>query len=160
MVLNKSTKHPWQKKPIQKPYKSKRGNLKQLLTDDAKTTSNIQELTYDFSCRIIRLFQYLNEDSEYKEYIMSKQVLRSGTSIGANTQEAQNAQSKADFLTKMTIASKESNETVYWLRLLHDNGYLNDAQFNSIFTDATRILNIIVAIVKKTKDNMEKKVKR
>lgn len=92
------------------PYKAKRGNLKPLMSEDQKTTANIQELSYDFACRIIRLFQYLTEDADYKEYILSKQVYRSGTSIGANTREAQHAQSDADFLSKMQIAHKEADE--------------------------------------------------
>ena len=145
---------PWRKNKTsritQHTAQSKcRGTLKPLLSDDAKTTSNIQELTYDFSCRIIRLFQYLNEDSEYKEYIMSKQVFRSGTSIAANTAEAQYAQSKADFLSKLSIAYKEADESDFWINLLHDNGYINDTQFISINSDITRILKILTTIVKK-----------
>lgn len=81
---------------------------------------------------------------------------RSGTSIGANISEAQHAQSKADFLSKMTIASKEANETQYWLRLLHDNGYINDAMFTSINKDMERILYKIIAIVKSTKENLNR----
>ena len=91
-------------------YKSKRGALAPLLTEEQKAAAGIQELSYDFSCRIIRLFQYLTEDSQYKEYTMSKQVYRSGTSIGANVTEAQHAQSDADFLSKMSIAYKEADE--------------------------------------------------
>ena len=87
---------------------------------------------------------------------MSKQVYRSGTSIGANISEAQHAQSKADFLSKMTIASKEANETQYWLRLLHDNGYINHAMFKSINKDMERILYKIIAIVKSTKENLNR----
>lgn len=90
-------------------------------------------------------------------YIISKQVYRSGTSIGANVSEAHNAQSKADFVTKMTIASKEANETTYWLNLLHDNGYLDDRQFSSLNNDTQRILCKLVAIVKTTRQNMEKR---
>lgn len=90
------------------------------------------------------------------EFIMSKQVYRSGTSIGANISEAQHAQSKADFLSKMTIASKEANETQYWLRLLHDNGYMNDAMFTSINKNMERILYKIIAIVKSTKENLNR----
>jgi len=144
----------WTKRQVHEPYKPKRGNLAPLLSEEQKQTANIQALSYDFACRITRLFQYLTEDSEYKEYIISKQIFRSGTSIGANTTEAQNAQSKADFITKMTIASKEANETKYWLNLLHDNGYLNDIQFDSLNKDMLRVLNKIIAIVKSTKDNI------
>ena len=160
MVLNKSTKHPWQKKAIQKPYKSKRGNLKQLLTDDAKSTSNIQDLSYDFACRITRLYQYLTEDSQYKEYIISKQIFRSGTSIGANAREAQHAQSEADFLSKMSISHKECDETCFWLSLLHDNGYLNDNQFASLDHDAQRLMRLLNTIVKSTKVRISEKKNR
>ena len=87
---------------------------------------------------------------------MSKQVYRSGTSIGANIHEAQKAQTKPDFLSKMAIASKEANETDYWLRLLHDNGYIDSNQFKSLDDDIKRLLRIIVSIVKTTKENINK----
>lgn len=138
------------------PYKPKRSALKPLMDEEEKEKAVIKELSYDFACRIVRLFQYLTEDSSYKEYIISKQIYRSGTSIGANVCEAQNAQSRSDFLAKMTIASKEANETDYLLNLLHDNGYLNDRQFTSLNTDMKRLLHRIIAIVKTTKENMEK----
>lgn len=152
------SKKPWQKTPKSevKSYKPKRGALKPLLTDEAKQTANIQDLSYDFSCRIIRLFQYLTEDASYKEHIMSKQVYRSGTSIGANVREAQHSQSDADFLSKMSISLKEADETDYWLSLLHDNGYLDEGQFDSLNSDIQRILRVLNAIVKSTKDRMDK----
>ena len=77
-------------------YKPKRGKLAPLMTEDEKATAGIHELSYDFGCRITRLFQYLTEDSEYKEYVISKQIYRSGTSIGANVRESKHAQSDAD----------------------------------------------------------------
>ena len=123
--------------------KSRRGKLASLLNEEQKQDANIQDLAYDFACRIIRLYQYMTEDSICKEYIMSKQVFRSGTSIGANVREAQHAQSDADFLSKMQISLKECNETDYWLQLLHDNGYLNDAQFDSINTDRVRLHKLL-----------------
>lgn len=86
---------------------------------------------------------------------MSKQIYRSGTSIGANVREAQHAQSDADFLTKMTIAFKEANETSYWLNLLHDNGYLSDDQFTSLDSDNQRILRLLISITKSTKQKIE-----
>ena len=135
--------------------KRKRGKLASLMSEDAKATASIHELSYDFACRITRLFQYLTEDSEYKEYIQSKQVYRSGTSIGANVRESKHAQSEADFLSKMSIAYKEADETDFWLNLLHDNGYLNDDQFNSLKSDMDRILKIRTSIVK----TMNQKVK-
>ena len=129
--------------------KRKRGKLASLMSEDAKATA---------TCRITRLFQYLTEDSEYKEYIQSKQLYRSGTSIGANVRESKHAQSEADFLSKMSIAYKEADETDFWLNLLHDNGYLNDKQFESLKADCTRILKVLTSIVKtmRIKLGMEK----
>ena len=92
-------------------YKPKRGLLSKLMSEDEKASAGIHELSYDFGCRITRLFQYLTEDSEYKEYVISKQIYRSGTSIGANVRESKHAQSDADFLSKMSIAYKEADET-------------------------------------------------
>ena len=135
-------------------YKPKRGALAPLLTEEQKAAAGIQELSYDFSCRIIRLFQYLTEDSQYKEYTMSKQVYRSGTSIGANVTEAQHAQSDADFLSKMSIAYKEADESKYWINLLHDNGYMNDTQFESLNKDMIRIIKLLTSITKKTKERI------
>ena len=129
-------------------YKPKRGKLVPLMKEDAKATASIHELSYDFGCRITRLFQYLTEDSEYKEYIISKQIYRSGISIGANVRESKHAQSDADFLSKMSIAYKEADETDYWLNLLHDNGFLNDDQFESLSHDMQRILKLLTSIVK------------
>ena len=163
---------PYEKKPYKK-YKCKgnanpsplplnheprRRRLAPLMTEEAKATASIHELSYDFGCRITRLFQYLTEDSEYKEYIQSKQIYRSGTSIGANIRESKHAQSDADFLSKMSIAYKEADETDYWLNLLHDNGYLDDKQFESLENDITRILKILTSIVKtvRIKLGMEK----
>ena len=138
--------------------KRKRGKLASLMSEDAKVTASIHELSYDFGCRITRLFQYLTEDAEYKEYVQSKQIYRSGTSIGANVRESKHAQSDADFLSKMSIAYKEADETDFWLNLLHDNGYLNDDQFKSLEKDITRILKILTSIVKtmRTKLGLEK----
>lgn len=130
--------------------------LKPLLSEEEKSKADIAMLSYDFSCRMIRLYRYLTEDSPCKEYVMSKQVYRSGTSIGANIHEAQKAQTKPDFLSKMAIASKEANETDYWLRLLHDNGYIDSNQFKSLDDDIKRLLRIIVSIVKTTKENINK----
>lgn len=102
-----------------------------------------------FALRVIRLYQFLN--SEKKEFILSKQVLRSGTSIGANAKEAANAQSKADFYAKMYIAYKEANETEYWLELLHESGYIETSAFESIYTDCKEIIKILAAITKTQK---------
>lgn len=136
-------------------YKSKRGALSKLMSEEEKSKAGIHELSYDFGCRITRLFQYLTEDAEYKEYVQSKQIYRSGTSIGANIRESKHAQSDADFLSKMSIAYKEADETDYWLNLLHDNGYINESQYESLKKDMDRILKLLTSIVK----TMNQKVK-
>ena len=114
----------------------------------SKKWSGKGKTTVNREPRITRLFQYLTEDAEYKEYVQSKQLYRSGTSIGANVRESKHAQSDADFLSKMSIAYKEADETDFWLNLLHDNGYLDDKQFNSLENDITRLLKILTSIVK------------
>ena len=106
----------------------------------------IDERTFDFALEIIDLYKYLIEN---KEYVLSKQLLRAGTSIGANVQEAQAAQSKADFISKMSIASKEARETKYWLRLLSKSGYLNECSRGAeMLAEVDSIINIITKIVK------------
>ena len=91
-----------------------------------------------------------------KEYVLSKQVLRSGTSIGANAKEAAHAQSKADFYAKMYISYKEANETEYWLELLYESGYIEKAAFDSIYSDCKEIIKILTLITKTMKTNYEK----
>ena len=140
--------------------KRKRGKLAPLMTEEAKATASIHELSYDFGCRITRLFQYLTEDAEYKEYVQSKQLYRSGTSVGANVRESKHAQSDADFLSKMSIAYKEADETDFWLNLLHDNGYLDVKQYNSLKIDIDRILKILASIVKTMKEKIENSKKK
>ena len=105
-----------------------------------------------FALRVIRLYQYLCETK--KEYILSKQVLRSGTSIGANAKEAAHAQSKADFYAKMYIAYKEANGTEYWLELLHESGYIEKDAFDSIYLDCKEIIKILAAITKTQKQSI------
>ena len=139
------------------PRTVNRGRLASLMSEDAKATASIHELSYDFACRITRLFQYLTEDAEYKEYVQSKQIYRSGTSIGANVRESKHAQSDADFLSKMSIAYKEADESDYWLNLLHDNGYLDDKQYTSLKKDIDRILKILTSIVKTLNEKVKKK---
>lgn len=109
----------------------------------------ILEKSKAFALRIIKLYQFLND--EKKEYVLSKQILRSGTSIGANAKEAVNAQSKADFLAKMYIAYKEANETEYWLELLHESDYLEKTAFDSIYADCKELIKILSAITKTAK---------
>ena len=136
-------------------YKQRRGPLSKLMSEEEKQKAGIHELSYDFGCRITRLFQYLTEDAEYKEFVQSKQIYRSGTSIGANVRESKHAQSDADFLSKMSIAYKEADETEYWMNLLHDNGYINESQYESLKMDIDRILKLLTSIVK----TMNNKVK-
>lgn len=107
-----------------------------------------------FALRVIQLYQYLCETK--KEYILSKQVLRSGTSIGANAKEAAHAQSKADFYAKMYIDYKEANETEYWLELLHESGYIEKDAFDSIYSDCKEIIKILAAITKTQKQSTQK----
>jgi len=112
----------------------------------------ILEKTLDFSVRIVRLYRYLRYDKN--EYILSKQLLRSGTSIGANAAEGNDAISKHDFLNKMYIALKECSETLYWIELLHRTEYLSDAQYNSIMSDCRELKKILSSITKSTKETL------
>ena len=104
-----------------------------------------------FALRIVKLYQYLCETK--KEFTLSKQILRSGTSVGANVKEGANAQSKADFYAKMYIAYKEANETEYWLELLHESGYIEKPAFDSMYSDCKELIRILAAITKKSKSN-------
>ena len=108
----------------------------------------IETKSFDFAVRIVGLYKHLTQ--EKKEFVMAKQLLRCGTSIGANVAEAEKGQSKADFNAKMNIAMKEANETYYWLRLLRRTDYLNEKEFLSMEKDIREILAIITAICKKT----------
>ena len=110
----------------------------------------IAQLSKDFAKLIVNLYQSLT--TEKREYIISKQVLRSGTSIGANVREAIYAQSRADFVNKMSIALKESSETEYWLELLHESDYIDEKAFESIYDDNCRISATLINIIKKTKE--------
>ncbi|MCE5339616.1 MAG: four helix bundle protein [Planctomycetaceae bacterium] len=101
-------------------------------------TSILKEKSYKYAIRIVKLSQYLQ--SEKKDFILSKQILRSGTSIGALVREAEFRQSKADFTNKMSIALKEANETDYWLLLLHDTKYINTKLFDSLEQDCKEII--------------------
>ncbi len=116
--------------------------------------SLIAENSYEFANRIVKLEKYLR--TQKKEYIISKQIFRCGTSIGANAAEAVYAQSDADFVSKHYIALKEANETRYWLRLLHDNQYLDDKMFDSLLDDVNSIISILISIINTKKENMEK----
>ena len=110
----------------------------------------IEKKSFTFAIRIVYLYKYLTSDK--KELIMSKQLLRCGTSIGANVSEAEKGQSRADFTAKMNIALKEANETYYWLRLLNATEYLDNKMFESIESDIKELVAILTAICKKTNE--------
>ncbi len=114
-----------------------------------KTENPIQTKSYAFALRIVKLYRFLC--NEKKEYILSKQLVRSGTSIGANVEEAIGGQSSKDFLSKMNIAYKEARETHYWLRLLRDAEMLTSAQADSLLTDCEELLKISGSIIKTTR---------
>ena len=111
----------------------------------------ILDKTFDFSVRIVNLKKYLTKEKQ--ENVMATQLLRAGTSIGANATEADQAQSKADFISKMGIANKEAHETKYWLRLLHKTGYIDDREFSSIINDCQELIRILQSIIKSAKEN-------
>ena len=105
--------------------------------------------SFQFAIRIVKLSRYLR--TSQKEITLSEQLLRAGTSIGANVAEAQQAQSKADFISKLSISLKETTETKYWLKLLRATEYLSEKEFKSIFQNCVEIEKILVAILKKSK---------
>ena len=109
----------------------------------------VHNKSYNFALRIIKAYKYLT--TEKKEFVLSKQLLRSGTAIGAMVREAKFAQSRADFINKLSIGLKEANETLYWLELLSDAEYIDEKTFVSIHNDANELTSILVSIVKTTK---------
>ena len=111
-----------------------------------KKDNLIQIKSYDFAVRIVKLYKHLSQ--EKKEFVLSKQLLRSGTSIGANIEEAIGGQSRKDFFAKLTIAYKEARESHYWIRLLKDTDFLSDKESKSLITDIKEILKIIGSIQK------------
>ncbi|MFA6533697.1 MAG: four helix bundle protein [Patescibacteria group bacterium] len=106
----------------------------------------VQQKSYSFALRIINLYKFLV--TKKKEFVLSKQILRCGTSIGANVEEAIGGQSRSDFIAKISIAYKEARETHYWLRLLHDSKFLTEKQFNSLINDCEALIKIIGKIQK------------
>jgi four helix bundle protein len=109
----------------------------------------IENKSFDFAVRIVKLSQFLNEQK--KEFVISKQILRSGTSIGANVAEAQQGQSHADFISKMNIALKEAAETKYWIRLLEATGYLTETETEALLAECVKIEKILYSIVRTSK---------
>jgi four helix bundle protein len=135
------------------------GELKPLMTEEQKKDAQVLELSYDFSCRIIRLYKYLNEGKLSKADrdiidAVGRQLLRSATSINANMNEAQHPQSDADFLSKASIALKEARESENWLSLLRDNGYLETRASESLMNDCSRINKILITITAKVKKRL------
>jgi len=119
----------------------------------------VQDTTKDkskrFAIRIIRLYKYLCDNKH--EYILSKQILRSGTSIGANVKETIRGQSKADFASKMNIALKEASETEYWLDLLYETEYINETEYHSIIHECIELIRLLTSIVKSSRKKKEEK---
>jgi four helix bundle protein len=115
----------------------------------------IKVKSFSFALKIVKLYQFLC--SEKKEFVLSKQLLRSGTAIGALVREAEQAESKPDFIHKLAIAQKEANEADYWLELLFQSGYLNETQFQSLNLDILEINKILASIIITSKQNHIKK---
>ncbi|WP_309613862.1 four helix bundle protein [Flavobacterium sp.] len=116
-----------------------------------KSENIVQTKSYDFAFKIIKIYKYLSQDK--REFVLSKQLLRSGTSIGANIEESIGGQSKADFFAKITIAYKETRETKYWIRLLRDSDYLTIEHSNDLLNDAEELLKIIGSIQKSIRNS-------
>lgn len=113
----------------------------------------IQDKSKAFAIRIIRMYKWLQ--TEQHEYVLGKQCLRSGTSIGANIHEGICAQSKAEFIAKLQISIKEANETKYWLELLHETSYISDEMFHSIYAECIELIKLLTSIIKSTKNNLK-----
>lgn len=110
----------------------------------------VRDKKFSFAVRMVHLYKYLS--SNKKEYVLSKQLLRSGTSVGANVREVINAQSKKDFIHKLSIAQKECDETIYWLELLNETKYINISEFENSESEATELPKIIKSIIIATKN--------
>lgn len=112
----------------------------------------LQDKSFAFAVRVVRLARHLQQ--EQREFILSRQLLRSGTAVGALVRESAQAESRSDFVHKLAIALKEANETAYWLELLHEAEYINATAFRSIYDDCTELLKLLTAILKTTKSTM------
>ncbi len=108
--------------------------------------------SFAFALRVVKLYRHLCE--EKREYVLSKQLLRSGTAIGALVREAEQAESKLDFVHKLSISLKEANESEYWIELLHQSGFIDDKGFKSLIADLKQLLKLLTAIIKKTKQSL------
>ena len=116
-----------------------------------KNENTVAEKSKSFALRVIRLYQYLR--AEKKEYVLARQVLRSGTSIGANVREALRGQSRADFYAKLSIALKEADETAYWLELLHESGYIGKKGYESLYGECQELIRLLVSITKTLRES-------
>ncbi|MBM2814311.1 MAG: hypothetical protein HW421_1073 [Ignavibacteria bacterium] len=112
----------------------------------------IKDKSFQFAIRIVNLYKYLSEQK--KEFVLSKQMLRAGTSVGANIREGDNAESKSDFIHKLAIAQKECDETIFWLELLKATYYLTETEFDSIIKDALEIMKLLTTIIKTSKKSL------
>jgi len=113
----------------------------------------VREKSFSFALRIVKLYQFLTEKK--REFVLGKQLLRSGTAIGALVREAEQAESKPDFIHKTAIALKEANESDYWIELLSQSGYLTEAEYLSIHSDLAELLKMLTAIIKTTKASLK-----
>ena len=111
----------------------------------------VKDKSFAFAIRAVKLYKILCD--ERKEYVLSKQMMRSATAIGALVRESEHAQSKADFINKLSIALKEANETEYWLMLLNQTDYITDNEFDSIITNCKELLRLLISTIKTTKEN-------
>lgn len=113
----------------------------------------IKEKSFEFALRIVKLNKFLQ--TEMKEYVLSKQILRSGTAIGALVREAEHAESKADYIHKLSISLKEANEAEYWLELLHKSDYITEDTFESLSESLVEILRLLISIIKSSKSKLD-----
>lgn len=116
-----------------------------------KRDNILVDKSFSFAVRIVNLYKYLCSDK--KEFVLSKQLLKSGTSIGANISESQDAQSTNDFISKLSIALKEARESKYWIELLKETEYLTKKESDSLVNDLIELIKLLVTIIKTTKDN-------
>ena len=120
-----------------------------------KGNNVLVDISFKFAIRVVKLYKYLYNDK--KEFVLSKQLLRSGTSIGANINESQEAQSKNDFISKSPISLKEARETKYWIELLKETDYLTKNETDSVLNDLVEIIKLLISIIKSTKENLSNK---
>jgi four helix bundle protein len=121
------------------------------MDNEGRNVNRVEELSFGFALRVVKLCRFLQVEN--KEYVLSRQLLKSGTAIGALVREAQHAESKADFIHKMAIALKEANETEYWIELLYQSQLLEKQGFDSIKSDIVELLKLLTAIIKSSKKN-------